>query len=72
MWMLMQVSLATDFVWNLNSREATASFGYDYMLRQCRLRGRIDSDGKVRTHHCMAIFFSPINTTSTTKRVACH
>lgn len=42
-----KVSLASDFVWNLNSREATASFGYDYMLRQCRLRGRIDSDGKV-------------------------
>jgi len=44
---VVQVSLASDFVWNLNSREATASFGYDYMLRQCRLRGKIDSDGKV-------------------------
>ncbi len=43
----MQVSLASDFMWNWNAREATASFGYDYMLRQCRLRGRIDSEGKV-------------------------
>ena len=38
-----QVSLASDFMWNLNSREANASFGYDYALRQCRLRGRIDT-----------------------------
>ncbi len=43
-----QVSLASDFMWNLNAREATASFGYDYVLRQCRLRGRVDTDGKVR------------------------
>lgn len=42
-----KVALAADFMWNLNSREASASFGYDYTLRQCRLRGRIDSDGKV-------------------------
>ena len=42
-----QVSLASDFIWNWNTRETTASFGYDYMLRQCRLRGRIDTDGKV-------------------------
>lgn len=42
-----KVSLASDFMWNLNSREATASFGYDYVLRQCRLRGRIDTDGKI-------------------------
>lgn len=42
-----QVSLATDFMWNWNAREATASFGYDYMLRQCRLRGRIDTEGKI-------------------------
>lgn len=40
---LLQVSLASDFMWNLNSREANASFGYDYVLRQCRLRGRIDT-----------------------------
>ncbi len=40
---LPKVSLASDFMWNLNSREASASFGYDYILRQCRLRGRIDT-----------------------------
>lgn len=42
-----KVALATDFMFNTNSREATASFGYDYMLRQCRLRGRVDTEGKV-------------------------
>lgn len=42
-----KVSLASDFMWNLNSREASASFGYDYVLRQCRLRGRLDTDGKI-------------------------
>lgn len=42
-----KVSLVTDFMYNSNSKEATASFGYDYMLRQCRLRGRIDTEGKV-------------------------
>ena len=45
-----QVSLATEFLWNWNSREATAAFGYDYILRQCRLRGRIDTDGKVAAY----------------------
>lgn len=39
----LQVTLSTDFVFNKNSREATASFGYDYILRQARLRGRIDT-----------------------------
>lgn len=43
----MQCSLASDFNWNWGQREASASFGYDYILRQCRLRGRIDTDGKV-------------------------
>ncbi len=43
----LQVSLATDYMWNWNAREATAAFGYDYILRQCRLRGRVDTDGKV-------------------------
>jgi hypothetical protein len=42
-----QVSLASDFMWNWNAKEATASIGYDYILRQCRLRGRVDSEGKV-------------------------
>ena len=40
-----QVSLAADFMWNWRLREPSASFGYDYMLRQCRLRGRIDTHG---------------------------
>lgn len=30
----MQVSLATDFMYNYMSRDVTASFGYDYILRQ--------------------------------------
>lgn len=46
-YMLLQVTLASDFMWNWNQREPSASFGYDYMLRQCRLRGKIDTDGKV-------------------------
>ncbi|MQL73110.1 hypothetical protein Taro_005454, partial [Colocasia esculenta] len=29
------------------ARDVTASFGYDYILRQCRLSGRIDSNGCV-------------------------
>ena len=42
-----KVSLASEFMYNLNAREANASFGYDYVLRQCRLRGRVDTDGKI-------------------------
>lgn len=42
-----KVHLATDFLWNWNQREATAAVGYDYTLRQCRLRGRVDSQGTV-------------------------
>eukprot|EP00899_Mesostigma_viride_P021852 jgi/Mesvir1/29669/Mv21508-RA.1 len=42
-----KVNLATDFMYNWNTREASSSVGYDYMLRQCRLRGRIDSGGCV-------------------------
>ena len=34
--------LASDFMWNCNARQAQASVGYDYILRQSRLRGRID------------------------------
>ncbi|KAF8054025.1 hypothetical protein N665_1355s0008 [Sinapis alba] len=40
-----KVSLATDFVYNFFSREAVASVGYDYILRQSRVRGKIDSNG---------------------------
>lgn len=42
-----KVSLVSDFMYNSNAREASASFGYDYVLRQCRLRGRLDTDGKI-------------------------
>lgn len=39
--------VATDFLWNLNAKEATASLGYDYHFRACRLRGSVTSDGKI-------------------------
>eukprot|EP00271_Cylindrocystis_brebissonii_P011013 TRINITY_DN27662_c0_g1_i1.p1 TRINITY_DN27662_c0_g1~~TRINITY_DN27662_c0_g1_i1.p1 ORF type:complete len:337 (+),score=57.91 TRINITY_DN27662_c0_g1_i1:413-1423(+) len=42
-----KVSLATEMMYNHGSREATTSIGYDYMLRQCRLRGRVDTNGAV-------------------------
>ena len=42
-----KVSLAADFLWNWNAREAGAAFGYDYTLRQARLRGRVDTEGRV-------------------------
>lgn len=45
-----RVSLASDLMYNYMSREPTASFGYDYMLRQSRLRGKIDSDGRISTY----------------------
>lgn len=34
-----QITLASDFLWHWNSREATATVGYDCVMRQCRLRG---------------------------------
>ncbi|XWS63269.1 hypothetical protein CRYUN_Cryun06bG0080700 [Craigia yunnanensis] len=40
-----KVSLASDFMYNYMTRDVTASIGYDYILRQCRLRGKIDSNG---------------------------
>ncbi|KAH9707379.1 mitochondrial import receptor subunit TOM40 [Citrus sinensis] len=40
-----KVSLATDLMYNYMSRDVTSSVGYDYILRQCRLRGKIDSNG---------------------------
>ncbi|VVA98305.1 unnamed protein product [Arabis nemorensis] len=40
-----KVSLATDFMYNYFSRDVTASVGYDYILRQSRVRGKIDSNG---------------------------
>jgi mitochondrial import receptor subunit TOM40 len=44
------VSLASDFLYNWNTKETTATVGYDYLLRQCRLRGRLDTNG------CVAAF----------------
>ncbi|KAJ4873446.1 Mitochondrial import receptor subunit TOM40-1 [Raphanus sativus] len=40
-----KVSLATDFVYNYISRDVVASVGYDYIFRQARIRGKIDSNG---------------------------
>lgn len=45
-----KVSLASDFLYNYSTREAMSSLGYDYLLRQCRLRGRIDSNGCVAAY----------------------
>nr|AFK49486.1 unknown [Lotus japonicus] len=42
-----KVSLASELMCNYLSRDVTASFGYDYILRQCRLRGKVDSNGCV-------------------------
>uniref|UniRef100_A0A1D1Y154 Mitochondrial import receptor subunit TOM40 1 n=1 Tax=Anthurium amnicola TaxID=1678845 RepID=A0A1D1Y154_9ARAE len=42
-----KVSFASDFMYNYMAKDITASFGYDYILRQCRLRGKIDSNGCV-------------------------
>ncbi|KAH0659895.1 hypothetical protein KY289_028643 [Solanum tuberosum] len=44
------VSLASDFMYNYMSRDVTTSVGYDYIPRQCRLRGKIDSND------CVAAF----------------
>lgn len=40
-----KVSLATDFLWHWGAREATATVGYDAQLRQCRVRGKVDTNG---------------------------
>ncbi|CAN6306797.1 unnamed protein product [Urochloa humidicola] len=45
-----KVSLAADFMYNHMSKDVTSSFGYDYFLRQCRLRGKIDSNGVVAAY----------------------
>ncbi|XP_066314183.1 mitochondrial import receptor subunit TOM40-1-like [Miscanthus floridulus] len=42
-----KVSLASDFMYNQMTKDVTASFGYDYMLRQCRLRGKLDTNGVI-------------------------
>ncbi|KAL2634344.1 hypothetical protein R1flu_005823 [Riccia fluitans] len=45
-----KVSLASDFMYNWMSKEATTSVGYDYLLRTCRLRGRFDTNGCVAAY----------------------
>ncbi|KAM1084961.1 hypothetical protein ACFX13_010965 [Malus domestica] len=40
-----KVSLASDLMYNHMSRDVTASVGYDYVFRQSRVRGKIDSNG---------------------------
>lgn len=45
-----KVSLAADFLYNNLTREAISTLGYDYLLRQCRLRGRMDSNGCVAAY----------------------
>ncbi|KAL6850455.1 hypothetical protein ACP4OV_021082 [Aristida adscensionis] len=42
-----KVSLASDFTYNQMTKDVSASFGYDYILRQCRLRGKLDNSGVV-------------------------
>lgn len=42
-----KVTLASDFLWHWSNRESTATVGYDCNLRQCRLRGKVDSHGVV-------------------------
>ena len=42
-----KVTLASEFMWSLASREATATVGYDCALRQARLRGKVDTAGVV-------------------------
>lgn len=42
-----KVALAADFLWHISSRDVTATVGYDCNLRQCRLRGKIDTNGVV-------------------------
>lgn len=45
-----KVSLASEFMYNNSTKDTTTSFGYDYLMRQCRLRGRLDSNGCVAAY----------------------
>jgi mitochondrial import receptor subunit TOM40 len=42
-----KAGVAADFLFNPNAGESIASVGYDYMFRNSRLRGTVDSHGKV-------------------------
>lgn len=46
----MQVTLASEFFYNWSNREANATVGYDCILRQCRIRGKVDTNGVVSTY----------------------
>lgn len=45
-----KISLASEFMCNVLNKESSASVGYDYIFRQCRLRGRIDTNGCVAAY----------------------
>ncbi|CAK9209466.1 unnamed protein product [Sphagnum troendelagicum] len=45
-----KVSLASDFVYNWKTKEVVTSLGYDYLLQQCRLRGRLDTNGCIAAY----------------------
>ncbi|KAG2446248.1 hypothetical protein HXX76_000840 [Chlamydomonas incerta] len=44
-----KVTLAADFMWHMISRDVTATVGYDVVLRQCRIRGKADTNGVITT-----------------------
>lgn len=42
-----RIMMVSDLLWQWPSREATATIGYDCVLRQARLQGRVDTNGVV-------------------------
>lgn len=42
-----KLSMAADFMYNWQSKESTSLVGYDYNMRQCKLQGRVSSDGVI-------------------------
>lgn len=44
------MTIASELFYNWGNREATAAVGYDAILRQCRIRGKVDSNGVVSTY----------------------
>ncbi|GMH34710.1 hypothetical protein BSKO_02571 [Bryopsis sp. KO-2023] len=40
-----KASLAADFLYNSNMKEATTSIGYDYVFQRAHVRGKVDSNG---------------------------
>uniref|UniRef100_K3XS98 Uncharacterized protein n=1 Tax=Setaria italica TaxID=4555 RepID=K3XS98_SETIT len=39
--------VALSYVQKVSEKDVTATFGYDYILRQCRLRGKLDTNGVI-------------------------